>query len=216
MANPMLIDLSLKNSSVLVIGAGRVGMRKAKSALGESSKVTLVSDRFTAEAKKLERAGVRLVKADVRNSRVRRRILSSADLVIAATNDYQLNRRIANAARSMDVMIGSVDDPSDSDFNFPAVRTVGGITVGVATGGRSPAMARLICKKLVNSITREDRLKVELMDYVRSSAKSRLPTPAARRAAIYQVLGDGRVGELLKIGRLSEAKSAAEAIVEGK
>ena len=145
----MLIDLSLKNSRVLIIGAGKVGLRKARSVLEECKRVTLASDRFTVEAQRLERAGARLVKADVADDRVLRRLLSSADLAIAATNDYQLNRRIARMAHSIDVMIGSVDDPSDSDFNFPAVRAAGVIRVGVTTGGRCPALPRLICIMLV-------------------------------------------------------------------
>ena len=212
----MLVDLSLKNSSVLIVGAGRVGLRKARSILGECGDLTLASNGFSPSARRLRQAGARLVKADVEDDRVLRRLLSGADLVIAATNDYRLNRKIARAARLADVMIGSVDDPSDSDFNFPAVRAVGNIRVGVTTGGRSPAMARLICRRLAGAITKEDRVRVELLNHVRSSEKKRLPTPAARRAAVYRVLKDGRVKEFLSNGRLHEAKAAAEAIVGGE
>ena len=212
----MLIDLLLKDSRVLVVGAGRVGLRKARSILAECDEVTLASNRFNGEAAKLKLAGARLVKADVRNDRTLRRLLSGADLVIAATDDHGLNRRIARLARSLGVMIGSVDDPSESDFNFPAVRAVGDIRVGVTTGGRSPAMARLICRRLASSITREDRLGVDLLNHVRTAAKRSLPTQSARRAAVYRIIEDARVRELLRRGRLSEAKAAAEAIMGGE
>ena len=212
----MLIDLSLKDSRVLVVGAGRVGLRKARSILAECDEVTLASNRFNGEAAKLKLAGARLVKADVRNDRTLRRLLSGADLVIAATDDHGVNRRIARLARSLGVMIGSVDDPSDSDFNFPAVRAVGGIRIGVATGGRSPAMARVLCERLASSISDRDRLQVELMAHVRSRAKSRLPTPYARRTAVYKVLKSRKISALLEDGRLNDAKELAEAIIGGR
>ena len=212
----MLVDLTLKSSRVLVIGAGRIGLRRARTVLDECEDVTLVSDRFTPAARRLSRAGVRLVKADVEDSQALAGLLGHSDLVIVATNDYDLNRKIARLARRSGAMVGAVDDPSDSDFNFPAVRAVGNIRVGVTTGGRSPTMARLICKRLAASITKEERLRVELLNHARISARERLPTPAARRAAVYRVLKDGRVTELLRQGRLSEAKVAAEAVVEGK
>ena len=211
----MLVDLSLKDSKVLIIGGGRIGLRRARTVMKECDDVTLVSDSFAPGAKQAQRLGAKLVNADVADDGVLRRLLSGADLVIAATDDLQLNRSISRTARSLGVMIGSVDDPSHSDFNFPAVRTVGDIRVGVTTGGRSPAMARLICKKLAGSITREDRLRVKLMGHVRDSAKRKLATPAARKAAVYRVLRDEKVGALLRRGRLGEAKEVAEAIIGG-
>ena len=212
----MLVDLTLKSSRVLVIGAGRVGLRRARTVLDECGDVTLVSNRFTAAARRLSVAGVRLVKADVEDGQALAGLLRHSDLVIVATNDYGLNRKIARLARRTGAMVAAVDDPSDSDFNFPAVRAVGNIRVGVTTGGRSPTMARVICKRLAASITKEERLRVELLNHARIFARKRLPTPAVRRAAVYKVLDDRRVTELLRLGRLSEAKAAAEAVVEGK
>ena len=211
----MLIDLSLRDSSVLVVGAGKVGLRKARSVLAECDRVAIASDRFTPEARKLRRSGATLVRADVKDGRTLRALIAGSDLVIAATNDHQLNRRIARVARAKGIMVGSVDDPADSDFNFPAVRAVGGIRIGVATGGRSPAMARMICKRLAGSITEQERLQVELMDQVRSGALSGLPTPAARRAAVYRVLKSREVAELLRVGHLKDARAAAEDIIGG-
>ena len=202
----MLVDLSLDGSRVLIAGAGRVGLRKARNILSESRNVTIASDHFTPESRRLERAGARLVKSELGNDRVLRKLVSSADVVIAATNDLALNRKIAHVARTLHVMIGSVDDPAVSDFNFPAVRAVGAIRVGVSTGGRSPAMAMLICKRLARTITHEDRLRVDLMNHARNRAREVLPTPAARKAAVYRVLRDRKVEELIREGRLTRRR----------
>ena len=210
-----MIDLSLGDSRVLVVGAGRVGLRKARRVLAECDRVTIADDHFTPEARKLGRSGATLIKADMKDSREFRRLISGADLVIAATDDRTLNRRIARAARAKGVLVGTVDDPAESDFNFPAARDVGGIRIGVATGGRSPAMARLICERLAGQVTDQDRLGVVLMDRVRRSAKARLPTPAARRTAVYEVLKSREVAELLRSGDLKAAEAAAETIIGG-
>lgn len=212
----MLIDLRLNSSDVVIVGAGKVGQRKAKSLLPECRTLTVVSDHFAKEARRLEAEGVRLVKADLRDTEALDKLLSKSDLVIAATNDYALNRRIAERARAKGVLIGSVDDPSDSDFNFPAVRAVGNIRVGVTTGGRSPAMARLICIKLAKEISPEDRLRVELLGQLRKSTKRDLPSPAARKAAVYRVLRDRRVLGLLQRRRYDEAKLVAKGILVGE
>lgn len=211
----MLIDLSLKNSRVLIIGSGRVGLRKARGVIHECKSLTIASEHFPKGAKKLERAGAKLVKTGVLDEGAVRTLISNCDVVIAATTDHELNRRIAERARARRVLLGSVDDPAVSDFNFPAVRAVGDIHIGVSTGGRSPAMARLICKKLAGAVTPEDKRWVKLMSGVRGSAKARLPTPNERRTVIYKVMKDSKVRKLVLAGRLGEAIAAAEAVVAG-
>ena len=212
----MLVDLSLKGTNVLVVGAGKVGLRKARSVLGECDSLVLVSSRFSKEAKRLGEAGARLVKADLGADSVLRTLFSEADLVIIATDDNQLNHRVAGMAHAMGLLVASVDNPSDSDFNFPAVRAIGDIRVGVTTGGRSPAMARVLCEKLAASVTPEDRVWVDLMSFVSSSARDRFRTPAERRRAVYRVLADAEVGSLVRGRRLAEAKAASEAIIGGR
>ncbi|MDG7006696.1 MAG: bifunctional precorrin-2 dehydrogenase/sirohydrochlorin ferrochelatase [Nitrososphaerota archaeon] len=212
----MLIDLSLKDSRVLIIGSGKVGMRKARGIIGECKKLTIASERFPKGVKTLERAGATLVKTGALKDRTLGALISDCDVVIAATSDHDLNRRVAEWARASGVLLGSVDDPAVSDFNFPAVRAVGDIRIGVSTGGRSPAMARLICMKLADAITPEDRLWVKLMSRVRSSAMAQLSTPGERRASIYKVLKDENVRSLVRAGRLGEASDAARAIIAGK
>ena len=211
----MLIDLSLKDSRVLIIGSGEVGLRKARSVVGECKALTIASESFPKGARALERAGAMLVKTGALNDRTLRALITNCDVVIAATSDHKLNGRIAERARALGVLLGSVDDPSVSDFNFPAVRAVGDIRISVSTGGRSPAMARLICRKLAKSITPEDRLWVKLMGRVRSSAMAKLSTPGERRAIIYEILKDENVIRLVRAGRLNEAGDAARAIVAG-
>lgn len=212
----MLVDLSLKNSDVLILGGGRIGTRKAKNVLSECKTLTIASDRFSREAKNLTSVGAVLVKVNLTDMKMLSKLLSKADLVIAATSGHQLNQQIAQKARALKVLVGSVDDPSNSDFHFPAVRTVGGIRVGVTTGGRSPAMAKLICGKLAREIPIEDRLRVQLLGELRKFAKDKLRSPALRKAGVYKVLQDKQIEGLLRQRHYEEAKTLAKGIIAGR
>src|SRR5437868_1298678 len=70
--------------------------------------------------------------------------LESAELVFAATDDRQLNARVAEQARSKAIPVLAVDDVPNCDFIAPALVRRGDVTIAISTGGRSPAMARRI------------------------------------------------------------------------
>jgi precorrin-2 dehydrogenase/sirohydrochlorin ferrochelatase len=219
--NFVLVDLILSNSTVLIVGGGSVGERKAKSLANECRRVIVASKGFTRGLSALGREEgerVELVKVDFENDiNVDRGILdgllSRADLVIIATNNIRLNGEIAEKAKQKGVLAGAVDNPSASDFYFPAVKSVGNVRVAVSTGGRSPAMAKAICRRLSQEITREDLLLVELHDRVRRLAKERLPTPRSRKSAVYKVLRNDKIKKLLREGHFKEAEVVAEGIV---
>jgi precorrin-2 dehydrogenase/sirohydrochlorin ferrochelatase len=216
----VLVDLVLSNSTVLIIGGGSVGERKAKSLAKECRSIIVASKGFTRGLKVLARKEERieLVKVDFENdNKVERGILDEllprADLVIIATNNIRLNGDIAEKAKRRGVLVGAVDNPSASDFYFPAVKSVGNVRVAVSTGGRSPAVAKAICRRLSQEITREDLLQVELQDRIRRLAKQRLPTPSARKSAMYKILRNGTVKKLLREGRFKEAVAVGERII---
>jgi precorrin-2 dehydrogenase/sirohydrochlorin ferrochelatase len=77
-------------------------------------------------------------------------------LVIAATNDADVNRTIAEEARSIGALVNTVDDAEGGDFQNVATAVRGNITIAVSTGGASPALARSLASRLAESISEED------------------------------------------------------------
>ena len=71
-------------------------------------------------------------------------------MVIAATNDQQLNHQISVLSRQSKIPVNSVDSSDDSDFIFPTTINRDPIQIAVSTGGASPLLARLLAKHLGN------------------------------------------------------------------
>jgi precorrin-2 dehydrogenase/sirohydrochlorin ferrochelatase len=212
----MLIDLKLTEKTVSIFGGGNMGEKKAKKFLQANSMVVVISKGFTDGLKRLGQQGkVKLIETEVEiNSPSTTSLISNSDLIIAATNDPKLNEDIAKEARKMGVLVCAVDKPSISDFHLPAIAHVGEIQIAIGTGGKSPAMARILRKRVEEIITNEDVLQVTLQHYARNLARSHIPDIEARRNVLYQIIQDRKVKRLLKEGNLEKAKVLAKRIIE--
>jgi precorrin-2 dehydrogenase/sirohydrochlorin ferrochelatase len=92
----MLIDIKVTGKKVLVVGGGEVGERKVLALIREGAHVTAASKTFTEQLVKLGRTDKLILKKLGKNvsSRVLRSLRES-DLVIAATDDEQMNKTLA-------------------------------------------------------------------------------------------------------------------------
>lgn len=212
----MLVNLNLVGREVLVVGGGNVGERKALKFLGEGCNIVIGSKDFTDNLKRLGDEGkVELVEVHVESDHaLLKRLVSKADVVIAATDERRINEEIANEAKNAGTLICLVDNPTESDFSLVATTNVGGIQIAVYTGGKSPAMARLLRERIENTITQRDVLQVELLCYARSLAKARISDKKLRRDVIYRILQDKEVNRLLEKSLFKEAKGVVEKIID--
>jgi len=212
----MLIDLKLKGRTVLIFGGGIVGERKARNFLQENLRVIVISKRFVRGLKRLSQQGkIELMEFDLKTDPSSiSSLISDSNIVIAATDDHKLNEDIAMEARRRKVLVSVADKLSISDFYLPATTRFGGIRIAVCTGGRSPAMARILRKRLEKFITREDILQVELQCYARTLAKASVSDRGVRRSLLYQIIQNPEIKYLLKEGNFEEAKDLVKQIIE--
>ena len=68
-------------------------------------------------------------------------LLEGISFAIAATDDSALNAQVAADCSHKGIPVNSVDDKENCDFYFPALIHRGPITIGISTGGVSPALA---------------------------------------------------------------------------
>jgi len=134
------IFLSLKDRPVLVVGAGKVALRKTRSLLEAGARVTVIAPEWEDE---FEALPVRLVARRFRASD-----LGGCVLVFAATNDRLTNHRIGIAAKGKGVFANIADSAEECDFVVPARVHRGGIQIAVSTGGENPRLAADLRKKL--------------------------------------------------------------------
>lgn len=212
----VLVNLNLHNKKVLIAGGGNVGERMALKFLTEGCHVVVGSIDFTEKLKQsTENGKLKLVQLDAdRDNTLLERLVASADIVIAATNECTINKEIIDKARRKSALVCVVDNPSASDFSPVAITTVGGIQIAVYTAGKSPAMAKMLRERIAKTITPHDVLQVELLLFARGLAKAQIQDSKAREGLMYQILRDKKINALLEKGLTEEAKSLVKKVIE--
>jgi precorrin-2 dehydrogenase len=132
--------LDLEGRACVVIGGGNVGLEKAKGLLDCGATVTVVAPQIEPE---LQRLPVRW-----RQKGYQAADLDGQFLVVAATSDNSLNRRIFRDAEERSLLCNVVDTPELCSFILPAVYRRDPIALAVSTGGASPALAKRLRDEL--------------------------------------------------------------------
>ena len=111
-------------------------------------------------------------------------------------------------------MVYAPDNPLVSDFALPATASVGDVRIAVSTGGKSPAMASVLRKRIEKMITAEDLLQIKLQEYLRDLLKRQGGDQKVRKELLYKVIEDLDIQRLLKENKFEEAKEKAADIVQ--
>ncbi len=171
--------LDLRGRRCVVVGGGAIGERKVDDLLGAGARVTLVSPALTPRFATLAAAG----RIAHRPRPFRRADVRGAVLVIAATGVPAVDAAVAAEARRRRALVNVVDRPAECDFILPSVLRRGGLQIAVSTGGRSPALAREIRKRLERVIGPEYAELVERVGRARAEARAVAVGARSRLAA---------------------------------
>jgi len=176
--------LKLKGRACLVIGGGAVAHRKAAALRGCGARVTVVAPDLSAGLARLARA--RKIRWVAR--RFRAGDLAGMELVVAATDDEQVNLRAAKAARRRHVWVNVVDQPALCSFIAPSVVRRGRLTLAISTGGTSPALAKWIRRDLQRRYGPELARLLARAGAARPAIHRRLPGAAQRKRLFEKAL----------------------------
>ena len=165
--------VDLEGRSVLVVGGGRVAYEKVSGLLDCGAVVTVVAPEIAPEVAAL---AVELVRR-----RYRRSDLAGRYLVVAATADTKVNRRVFADAEARALLCNVVDVPELCSFILPALLREDPITVAVSTGGASPALAQRLRDEIAQVVRPEHAALAVRLRELRPWAKAHLPTYEARR-----------------------------------
>lgn len=209
----MIVDLNIKGKHAVVIGGGTEGIRKVRGLLGQGCKITVISNRvnrFLIEQAALGK--IKLVKAKLSDANILDNY-SDAFLVLAATNDRELNRKIIERGRLIKAFVYAADDPAVSDFSYASIVDIEGIVqVAISTSGKSPLMARKIRIKaervLRRIIKKADIENAKLQEFARQAARPHIRTVGERKKFLYSVIKNRQIQNLIKEDRMEDAKSA--------
>jgi len=213
----LIIDFKFDGKYVVIVGGGTEAYKKTSHFLDSGSKILVASKTFTSGIKKLhQEKKINLLKANIKNGETFFNQLNpKPDLLAVATDDQKLNVQLSKSARSAGCMVYVADNPSISDFILPAVAKIGEVRIAMSTGGRSPAMAKVLRQRVERLITQEDLLQIKLQNYMRTILKQQISDQKLRKKILYKILKDEHVKKLLKASKLDEAQRVARKIMEG-
>ena len=141
------VYLDVRDRLCVIVGGGQVAEGKVAALLESGSQVSIISPEVTGEIQGMADAGmISLEKREYRDGD-----LEGAFIAIAATDDSDLNERIAREAAARNVPLNVVDVTHLCTFIAPSIVRRGEVTVAISTAGLSPALARKLRVELQDS-----------------------------------------------------------------
>ncbi|MFW1676810.1 siroheme synthase CysG [Pontibacter sp. JAM-7] len=195
----------LTEQPVLLVGGGAVALRKARLLCRAGARISVVSHQVCDELQNLldESAGQSII------GEYHSGLLEDKILVIAATDDDQLNERVHYDAVEHGIPVNVVDNPRLCTFVFPAIVDRSPIVIGISSGGSAPVLARLLRARLETWIPRSYSRLAEIAQQFRNQVKARFSSLNQRRMFWESVL-QGQVAEKVFAGRDQEAIALIE------
>lgn len=204
----MFADIAGRN--VLVVGGGAVAERKCRALLGCGARVTVGAPTLTTNlARWAMRQRVRHLAGDFVPG-----WLDGAWLVIAATGDGDVNRRVAAAAGERRVFANVVDDAELSTFQVPAVIDRAPLQIAISSGGAAPMLARAVRERLETLLDHSLGSLARLLESARGRIKAAFSDLASRRA-FYRRVVHGDVARLVRAGHIAAADAALDRELRG-
>jgi precorrin-2 dehydrogenase/sirohydrochlorin ferrochelatase len=206
----LIVDLNLRGDLVIIVGGGNEGLKKVNTLLTQDCKILLISDSTNRQIQNyVKQKKINFKKMKLTNTDFLKKF--KPFMVLAATNNKELNRKIVKQAKTMNCYAYASDDPEVSDFAFGSVINIDDIVqIAISTGGRSPAMARKLkirAEKIFRKlIKKEDIHHIQLQDFARKMAKAKIETFPERRKFLYSIMNDNQVKQLIQDGNLKKAQ----------
>jgi len=153
------VCLDLDGRLCVVVGGGKVAERKVRGLLACRAQVKVISPDLTDELSSMHGAGMlKWVERPYQKGD-----LAHAFLVIAATDDELAQQQVQEEAAEHNKLLNVVDVPSRCNFILPATVRRGDLTLAIATGGKSPALAKKLRKELEKRIGPEYTVLVNIL-----------------------------------------------------
>ncbi|QHQ19288.1 uroporphyrinogen-III C-methyltransferase [Pectobacterium brasiliense] len=199
--NYLPIFADLRQRPVLVVGGGEVATRKIDLLQRAGAEVKIVAQALAEPLAAQHQAGQVEWLAQVFTPD----LLSGVFLVIAATDDAELNAAVFEAANQRHLLVNVVDDQPKCSFIFPSIVDRSPLVVAISSGGQAPVLARLLREKLESLLPASLGTMADIAGSWRDRIKTRLHSMPARRR-FWERLFVGRFASLVSAGQLVQAE----------
>ena len=195
------VQLNMENRRCVVVGGGQVALRKVQSLLEAGAAVTVIAPVILPEIIALQRKfpALSLCQRRYENGDV-----TNAFLVIAATDNGQVNTAVAEEARKNHCLLNVTDDPDAGNFTVAGTYDNGSLHFSAATGG-NPRLTHLLLNDLQKQYGDDMAAFAAFLDEQREIIKQLLPDTRARQEFWRNTLTNQLLQEV-KQGRLQQVK----------
>jgi precorrin-2 dehydrogenase / sirohydrochlorin ferrochelatase len=198
------VALELCGRRCVVTGGGREAESKARALLEAEADVVVIAPRVSDGLADLVRRG----ELTHIPRRYRRGDLAGAFLVIAADSDRAVRAEVFAEAEAERVLCNAVDDVEHCHFAVPSIVRRSELLLAISTGGRAPALAKRLRRRLSAQLGWEWEALVDVLGEVRAATLPHRTVDFATWAARWRDVLD-REEELLELlaeGRIDEVK----------
>lgn len=199
------IFLNIREKKCVLVGGGEVALRKATLLLRAGAELHIVAASVSEDLRELcNTHDCAIVEKSFEETD-----LGGATLVIAATDEPEINKHISAIANKLSIPINVVDQPHLCSFIMPSIVDRSPVVVAISSGGSSPVLTRKL-KELNESMIpgRIDKL-AELLASYREKAKSEIKD-FSERTRFWEGILDSEIPELVYNGQDDQAREALE------
>ena len=179
---PMFVQL--KNKKCLVIGGGRIALRKIEVLKDFEADVTVIAPEMIPQIRQIDKIR-RIFRTFMEED------FKEAELVVAATNDPKVNSEISKICMQRKIPVNAVDQKEDCSFIFPSYVKEGEVVAAFSSGGQSPMITQYLKKKIKPDLTEELGQIAQILGGLRTLAKSCIATEQQRKAFYKELLQIG-------------------------
>lgn len=207
--------LKLKGRKSVVVGGGMIGLEKIDGLLACDGDITVIAPNVEPAVEEYAREGsIIWEQREYTSSDV-----EGALMIIAATNDTDVNIAVYNDAEKRGMLVNVVDVPPLCNFILPAITRTGPLAIAISTAGASPALAKRMKREIGDLFGDAYADLAIILNDARGWAKGTLPTYNERKDFFEGIvngdpdpivlLREGRAGDLHQL--ITDAKIATEA-----
>lgn len=181
------IFINLEKKPCTIVGGGKVAHRKAKKLIAYGASVTVIAPEVEEEIRQLQHTYENVT---ILKKQYEARDLQGSFLVIAATNQLEINQKVIADAKELGVLSNnSIQENGESgDLIFPATIQQGDLSIGITTGGKSPELSARLRKHIEQMLPEDMEDRIAMLGQMRQEVKENVEDEGERRRMIKEMV----------------------------
>ena len=152
--------VNIENKEVLIIGGGKIGGRKAQTLREYGRNITVYSEKVTEETI-LADESIKVVNKNVSHDKAEiKELVKKYFLVVAATDDTELNDRISHVCMSENILVNNVSSKTEMNAMFTAVVKNDEFQIGIGSYGKSCRRSKALkgkVQEIIDEISKTEK-----------------------------------------------------------